>query len=361
MFISSILLLAVCMFPSTSGMKPTDVNNHEFTKDGLNSIESMTEITWNSIKSMNVKVRLPVKAETCELPISVYHDLWKRWMATKQAMTRIANVAVLWTPTSSMFIEMATLIVIDGRFKDSGIKAGRKELLKTGKINVDLVGNTITAVPFDPNFQQFITGSLDFATDTMDINKIRFYISFPDTRMSQTDSTAGFLDISWKTLPDDNGVYEKVQWDVFTFEKQLPAEVALMSGSNNFQKIKSYLDKKYNERKDALRQLEDFSNALIWGTDQGLNKMKNKLNEDTSSSNLLLRDSAKRVEAIKLKQIQSEMSDAKSKLTEALAGNDIASIESAKAALVAVFNKYNIPLPVSENTEEGYVIIGNAQ
>ncbi|UQV97408.1 movement protein [Pueraria lobata-associated emaravirus] len=361
MFLSMILFLAVCMMPGTSGMKPTNVNVHEYAKDGLNSIESMTEVTWNSIKSMHVKVKLPVKAQTSELPISVYHDLYKYWVATKQTMTRIASVAILWTPTSSKFSEMATLIVIDGRFKDDGIKSGKKELMSTGKLNVDLVGSTITAVPFDPNFQQFITGSLDFATDTLDINKIRFYISFPDTRMANTDSTAGFFDISWKTLPDDNGVYERVQWDVFTFEKQLPAEVAIMSGENNFQKIKNYLDKKYNERKEALRQLEDFSNALVWGTDQGLNKMKSQLNEDVSASHTLVRDSSKRMEAIRIKNIQTEISVAKSKLAEALAGNDINAIKVAKDALIAVFKKNNMQVPVSEDKDDGYVLIGEAQ
>nr|UZG88597.1 movement protein [Ash shoestring-associated virus] len=361
MLIFSILLLVSCMLPETSGMKSTDVNNHQYSKGNVNGIESITEITWNNIKSMNIKDRLSVKAVTSQLPISVYHDMWKYYMATRQSMTRIASVAILWTPTSSMFTEMASIIVIDERFRDSGIKSGKKDMIKTGKLNIDLVGNTITAVPFDPNFQQFITGSLDFATDTLDINKIKFYISFPDTRMSETDSTAGFMDVSWKTLPDDNGVYEKVQWDVFTFDKKLPAEVALMSGKNNFMKIKNYLDKKYNERKDSLRQLEDFSNALIYGTDQGLNKIKSKLNEDTSTSYTLVRDSAKRVEAIRLKNIQTELAEAKSKLTEALSGTDAALIQAAKDALIAVFKKYDMPVPAEENIEEGYITIGEAQ
>ncbi|QEE82889.1 movement protein [Emaravirus kiwii] len=361
MFSAMIMLLVVCMMPGTGGMKPTNVNNHDFTTSGPNGIESITEVTWNNIKSMNVKVKLPIKAGTVELPISVYHETYKLWMATKQSMTRIASTAFMWTPTSSKFNEMATLLVIDNRFKNDGIKSGKKALMKTGKLNIDLVGTTITAVTFDPNFQQFITGSLDFATDTMDINKIKFYISFPDTRMAETGSTAGFLDISWKTMPDDNGVYEQVQWDVFTFEKQLPAEVALMSGKNNFQKIKNYLDKKYNDRKDALRKLEDFSNALVYGTDQGLNKVKNHLSEETSSSQALVRDSSRRIEAIRLKQIQTELSDAKSKLTEVLAGNDIEAIKIAKDALIQVFKKHNMPIPVEEVKDEGYILIGEAQ
>nr|ANQ90777.1 putative movement protein [Emaravirus cajani] len=361
MFSSMIMLLIVSMMPSTSGMKPTNVNVHEYSNGELNGIESITEVTWNSIKSMNVKVKLPVKAETSELPISVYHDMYKYWMATKHSMIRIASVAILWTPTSSKFNEMATLLGIDERFKNDGIKAGRKELLSTGKLNINLAGSTVTAVPFDPNFQQFITGLLDLATDTFDINKIKFYISFPDTRMSNTGSTAGFFDISWKTMPDSNGVYERIQWDVFTFERMLPAEVAIMSGKNNFQKIKNYLDRKYNERKEALRQLEDFSNALVYGTDQGLNKMKAKLSEDTNASHTLIRDSSRRIRAIELKTIQDELSVAKSKLTDALAGSDINAINLARDNLEAVFKKYNMPVPVRENTEEGYFVIGEPQ
>ncbi|QAR18005.1 putative MP p4 [pistacia virus B] len=361
MFIATALLLFSMMMPGTSGMKDTDVNNHEYTKDGINGIEAITEITWNNIRSMNVKAKLPVKAQTQELPISVYHDLWRLYMARKQHMTRIASVAMLWTPTSSQFNEMATLIVVDERFKDDNIRAGKKAMLNSGKMNVDLIGNTITAVAFDPNFQQFITGSLDFATDTMDINKVKFYISFPDTRMSETGSIAGYMDISWKTLPDENGVYEKVQWDVFTFEKKLPAEIELMSGKNNFLKIKSYLDKKYNERKAALQKLDDFANALIWGTDQGLSNIKNKLNEDTASSSKMLIDSAKRMEAIKLKNIQTELSQAKSKLQKALASDDINEIESCKDELLGVYKKHNIQAPAGYDTDGGYVVIGEAQ
>ncbi|QOI17318.1 putative movement protein [Maple mottle-associated virus] len=358
----SLCFLIITMAVGTENMRPTEVKNHDAGKGDVNGIESITEVVWNSVKSMNVKTKLMVKAKTQLLPISVYHDLWKLRMALKQSMTRIASIALFWTPTSTRFNDMATLIIMDNRFKDDYIKSGEKEMLASGSLNLDVMGSVITAVPFDPNFQQFITGSLDFATDTMDINKVKFYLSFPDNRMSQTDSTAGFIDISWKTMPDENGVYEKVLWDVFTFPLRLPAEVELMLGKSKFTKVKNYLDKKYNERKELLSQLEDISCALVYGSDQGLNKIKNQLNEDTSASTKLLIDSNKREEAIKLKKMRDEISDAKSKLTSALSGNEIEAIQEARSELEAIFLKYNIELPAeNKDTEkDGYAIINDA-
>nr|WLF82605.1 movement protein [Aspen mosaic-associated virus]WLF82607.1 movement protein [Aspen mosaic-associated virus]WLF82608.1 movement protein [Aspen mosaic-associated virus]WLF82637.1 movement protein [Aspen mosaic-associated virus] len=361
MILYSILLLTSLMFPSTSGTKPTSVNDHKYTEDGIQGIEAITEIAWNNIKSMDIKVKLPVKAETSELPISIYNNVYKLYMAKRQHMTRIASMALLWTPTSAKFQEMATLIVVDERFKNDFIRTGKKEMLETGQLNTNILGNIITAVPFDPNFQQFITGSLDFATDTMDINKVKFYISFPDTRMAQTGSTAGYMDLSWKTMPDENGVYEKVQWDVFTFEKRLPAEIELMSGKNNFLKIKSYLNKKYNERMDELRQLNNFSHALVYGSDQGLCKARNSLNEDRNESTQMLVDSKRRLEAIRLRNINVDISDAKGNLQKALSGDDESEIEAAQAALVAVFKKHDLDVPEEFGGEVGYVTIGEAQ
>nr|QIB98130.1 p4 [Emaravirus rosae]QIB98132.1 p4 [Emaravirus rosae] len=360
MAFSSILFFLIAMAINVDSMKPTKISNFDVTTGGFEGIESITELTWNTFKKMGVKTKLTLEAKTQLLPISVYNEMYKFYMHLKQPMTRIASVALFWTPTSKRFNEMATLILMDERFRDDGIKQGKKELLAQGKLNLDLMGTVITAVPFDPNFQQFVTGSLDFATDTKDINKIKFYISFPDTRMGETQSTAGFMDLSWKTLPDENGVYENIQWNVFTFPLSLPPEVSMMSGKSNFLKVKNYLDRKYNERKEALLQLNEISNQLIWGSDQGLNKVRAKLKEDTNTSTQLLIDSEKREEAIKLRLIQDEISEAKAELSSALSGIDLNAINAAKTKLAAVLRMHNLAENIPQEMDYGYIKIGEA-
>nr|QBM15165.1 movement protein [blackberry leaf mottle-associated virus] len=363
MLLFSVLALVALMMPGTSSGSPmeTKINNHEYANGAVNGIDSITELVWNGIRSMHVKKRIEVKAQTQLLPISIYNELYMYYMNTRQRMTRIAMLAFHWVPTSTKFNQMATLLVMDERFMDSSIKSGKGKLLKTGEMDVSLMGNLITAVPFDPNFQQFVAGSLNFATDTMDINKVKFYLTFPDDRMKKTNSVVGHPYMSWKTLKDIEGVYEEVQWDLFTFERKLPPEIELQSGKEGFDRIQNYLSQKYDEKKELLRQVEDLSNALVYGSDQGLSKMKAQVQEDTATSTKLLYDVNKRVEAIRLKSIRDDIADAKSKLQKAMAGDDVDEIEAAKNNLLAVYSRHNIETPKNIVSDPGYVVIGHAQ
>nr|ANQ90751.1 movement protein [Emaravirus cajani]ANQ90754.1 movement protein [Emaravirus cajani] len=356
-----LFLIILTKMAGTSGdvrQKQTETLLHNYANGDI-SADRIDEIVWKNILSAQVKTSLKVGTKPALLPISIYNTFYRRYMSVKQRQTRLSSISFFWTPTSKSFSGNAVLYIVDGRNPTEGKKRWDKNAEVNSQISVDFQGSILTVVTFDPNFQQFITGSLDIATATIDIHKIEFYIHVCHETMSK-EYVAGFLDMSWKTVPDEAGVYEKVKFDVFTLPLTLPPEIKMQQGKTSFEKMKNYLKGKYDRQMRNLKQIEDITNEIAYGNDGGLTKEQKDHSETINTIGELLNSSSLRIRALDLKSKNDEVNAKIRKLKDVMANGSIDEIRDATDDLKSTCIKYGIDIPDDIKSQDGYAKIGEA-
>ncbi|QVW29594.1 movement protein [Grapevine emaravirus A] len=352
-----IAIIAISLTMKKVKADDTKTFNHQYIGEIGFDWSEMTELVWDSITSMSLKLQIPAKLGLNKLPISVYSSMYKLYKVIKgQRQTRLATILGFWTPTSKSFTSHASLFVIDARMNKSGLKSVTRST--TGEqLAENMDGRILKVVTFDPNFQQLISGQMDIATATQDIDKLEFYLTLPMSGMESTNSVGGFFDITWKTLPDVTGVYESTRWDVFTFPRRTPPEIEAQVGRTTFEKLKKYFQGQHQSQVEKFNRFEEISSQIALGSDQGLNRFKEQVKEAHASASNMMTDASRRIEAIKLKKQFDDIESARIKLMRAANGEDISSIEKAQKEMKDVTGKYGITVDDEEN-EQGYIKIG---
>nr|VFU05379.1 movement protein [European mountain ash ringspot-associated virus] len=308
-----------CPAPSKSNGKTENVIKHSLLGNGNPyDDDEISSLVWSGIQSTTVKSTIKVKSKCQALDFQFYSWPFIRLkLATGQRQTRIANVKMAWSPTTKLSSSMVTITVFDTRYVNEGFQMLSKNKGKSQTI----LGKLITVVTFDPNFQQLIIGSLDFATATADINKIKFYINFDEIEMD-SNSVFGFMDITWETHADSGQSLEKITWDVFTFPRIVAVEIQLRVGKNFFENMKSILGKKYEKDQKRQQQLEDIHFAHQFPNDDQTLRTNEKLKEIKSDMTRLIGVAESHRISSEMAQLAVAAEADKRELIEAIKTND---------------------------------------
>ncbi|QIN85948.1 P4 [Lilac chlorotic ringspot-associated virus] len=339
----SMFMAISSMLPSDSGkVNGESVKNIQKDHVGFEPASgdmTIDEIVWGNMRDMVVKDVIKVKAKSQELPIQLYSKGYQIFQGARYNAVRLASVAMIWMPTSIHFEGYITIMVMDERFtKDSWSKAS---LLNNKRDSIP--GKLIASVTFDPNFQQLISGSINFATAVSDINKIKFYLMFDDLNMPT--SIAGFLTTSWKTIGSDGAVFNEIQWDVFRFPRLNVQEVDMKYGKTLFEKLKIDMKSKYESQKHKMAELDKLRFQLTHANDAGLSKLNDTTNKYEIELGKLVVDADKHIEAIKLQKKKDIIMKLTQELREVLNSRDIAEINAKKAEIIETCKRESIEIP----------------
>nr|AEO88270.1 p4 [Emaravirus cercidis] len=331
------------MMPRSSSMgsqatKVVTKHHEEFNPaDGETMID---EIVYGGIRDMVVKSTVTVTANNQQLPIQFYSAAYKLYKGLRYSAVRIASVAMLWTPTAINFEGYVTVMAMDERFTSD-----RMSKISLKKATHDMIaGKLIGAVTFDPNFQQLVFGSLNFATAVQDIDTVKFYLMFENLNMPK--SVAGFMTLSWKTVGSNGEVYNEVQWDVFKFPRRDVQEVYSKSGKSMFEQLKLGMKTQYDEQKKKMESLDKLRFQLTHATDGGLSKMNEAANSYTIELGKLVVDSHKHEKAIAADEKRKILVGLINKFREAMNSRNADQIKAIRAEVLETCKSKNYELPI---------------
>nr|WAJ62795.1 membrane-located protein [Actinidia chlorotic ringspot-associated virus] len=348
------------MFPgsSSSSGQTTKVTTKEH--EGFEPAEGdlvIDEIVWGNMRDMSVKDTIKVKAKSMELPIQLYSKVYKTLQSLRHNAVRLSSIAMLWMPTSIHFEGFVTIMVMDERFTND-----RRSKLTMKDIKPEVVhGKLIAAVTFDPNYQQLISGSLNFATAVSDIDKIKFYMMFDNLDMPT--STAGFLSLSWKTIGSGGAIFNEVQWDVFRFPRVNVQEVDNSYGKNLFERLKIDMKAKYEVQQKKMEELEKLRFDLAYSNDAGVSKITDTANKYELELGKLLVDTDKHLQAIAMHSKKELLLKLLADFRVAINTRNPAKIQEKRLEIIKTCKDNNIEIPKDlDNKFEvntGYVTVAN--